>query len=297
MTACSTDWVFKGVALEKENVPFLGRNLPFFRYRDERMVDGFLPNVPRPAPPEFVEPVNERLASWFAGCPETLSNAQDRLIVEDRRIRPAAYLSGTSGSIMYRTYPYDTFLADSRVAACYSRTHPDWKLNRELWGKAAAILCVGAGKIVDANYGWRVNAPTFEKAFVFAAGWVGRRLRTRKTITTTGDDRAPSSGSWPELGWYALHSKTLRDMWESASSEERSRMEAICGFDPWRISLSKWANEGFLLFRLLTLLCHWRETVDRRKRAGLPERLTTQRSTQSRTVGSSRSCTKNAAAS
>jgi hypothetical protein len=271
MTACTTDWVFKGYGLEKDYRSMFGRCLPFMVYTDER-VDGFLPNMPLPAPPRLAQAVEERMSAWFDGCPRRLSGPRERLTVEDRRIRPTTYTVSVSGSIMYRTFPYDTFLADSRVAACYSRAHPDWKLNRELWGKAAARLCAGAGRIVDSNYGWRVDASVSEKAAVFAAGWVGRRLRPpRKSVAD--DDRPPSSGSWPDFGWYALHSLTLKELWESATSEERDRMAAITTSDPWSKPLADWSKDGQGLFRLLTLLCHWRETSQRRQRAALPRKL------------------------
>ena len=269
MTACTTDWLFKGYGLEKWYRSLFGRYLPFLIYTDER-VDGFLPNVPLPAPPQLSRAVEDRMAAWFDGCPRKLSTPHDRLLVEDRRIRPASYTVSVSGQAMYRTFPYDTFLADSRIASCYSRTHPAWKLNRELWGKVAARLCKGAGQIVDSNYGWRVDASTQEKALMFAAGWVGRRIRPNRAATTAvDDDRPPSSGSWPELGWYARHSATLERMWTSVSAEERDRMAMICATDPWKRSLGDWASDGNQLFRLLTLLCHWRECARRRERAAL----------------------------
>lgn len=267
MTACTTDWVFKGYGLEKQHMPLLGRSLPILSYLDHR-VNGFLPNLPLPAPPEFAATVEQRLVDWFVGCPEHLSTPRGRLMVEDRRIRPTAYTVSVSGSVMYRRFPYDHFLADSRVAACYSRTHPDWKLNRELWGKAAAIICSDAGKIVDSNWGWSVDASTLEKLVVFTIGWFGRRLRPSKEMSTH-DDRPPSSGSWPEFGWYALHSPIVALLWESATNEERERMSMICGTDPWRRSLADWSIDGLYLWRMLTLLTHWRENELRRTRARL----------------------------
>ncbi|MDP2829674.1 MAG: hypothetical protein Q8O37_13845 [Sulfuricellaceae bacterium] len=272
MTACTTDWVFKGYGLEKQHMPLLGRSLPILSYLDQR-VNGFLPNVPLPAPPELAVAVEQRLADWFVGCPEHLSTPRDRLVVEDRRIRPTAYTVSVSGSIMYRRFPYDHFLADSRVAACYSRTHPDWKLNREVWGKAAARICADAGKIVDSNWGWSVDASTPEKLAVFAAGWLGRRLLPKSKATKQDDDRPPSSGSWPDYGWYALHSPTVKQLWASVTSEERGRMTMICGADPWGRPLTEWSIDGLHLFRILTLLTHWRETELRRIRAHLPPHL------------------------
>lgn len=269
MTACTTDWLFKGYGLEKKYRSLFGRHLPFLIYTNER-VDGFLPNVPLPAPPILSRAVEDRMAAWFDGCPRKLSSPQDRLMVEDRRIRPVAYTVSVSGPVMYRIFPYDTFLADSRVASCYSRSHPDWKLNRELWGKVAARLCKGAGQIMDANYGWRVDASMPEKALMFASGWVGRRIPFAATAGNANDDsRPPSSGSWPELGWYARHSATLEQMWTTASAEERDGLTMICETDPWKRSLGDWATDSNQLFRMLTLLCHWRECARRRERAAL----------------------------
>ena len=174
MTACTTDWVFKGYGLEKSYYRLLNRNIPFHKFEPVRQ-EGFLPNVPTTAPSQFEREISDRLDAWFSGCPAVLKTALDFLKVEDRRIRPACYTVSVSGQIMARTFPYDTFLADSRIAECYSRIRPEWKLNREVWGKAAARICADAGKIVDANYGWPVDATMLEKAFRFAVSWIQRR--------------------------------------------------------------------------------------------------------------------------
>ena len=266
MTACTTDWLFKGYGLEKCYQSIFGRYLPFLRYTNER-VDGFLPNVPTAAPSALAHAVDERMAAWFEGCPRKFATPRDRLLVEDRRVRPTAYAVSVSGQIMYRQFPYDSFLADSRIAECYSRVHPDWKLNRELWGRVAAQLCTGADEIIDANYGWRVDASMPQKALKFTVGWFGRRLSRSKRVSAADDHRPPSSGSWPDLGWYALHSPTLKRLWATVTPDERERIAAITGGDTCERPLSDWSRNGSEMFRLLTLLCHWRETDQRRKRA------------------------------
>jgi asparagine synthase (glutamine-hydrolysing) len=268
MTACTTDWLFKGYGMEKKHIDVFGRSLPFLRYKDCRG-DGFLPNVPGPAPAALADEINARMSAWFEGCPDMLTSPHDRLTVEDRRIRPACYTVSVSGQIMYRIFPYDTFFADSRVADCYSRIHPDWKLNREVWGKAAARICTGAGNVVDANYGWRVDAGMAEKAVKFAFGWLGRRLKQRTVAAPLPSDRPPPSGSWPDYGWYAVHSPTLKALWNSATPAERERMRLVTGADHWSQPVEHWRSDGQQLMRLLTLLCHWRVADARRERAGL----------------------------
>lgn len=269
MTGCSTDWLFKGLGMEKRHLELFGRSLPLLTYVNER-IEGFTGSAP-PAqgPSGFQSDMEARLKAWFSDCPRYLSKPIDRLITVDRRIRPFSYNIFVSGQSMYRVFPYDTFMADARIAACYSGIHPDWKLNREVWGRAAARICAGASDIVDSNYGWRLDAGPAEKLLMFSKGWLSRRLRRlgRAAYTAT-NDRPPPAGSWPDYSWYVLHSPTLKALWDSASSEERERMAAIQGWDPWDRPLEQWTYDGgFHFFRLLTLLCHWRECDRRRARS------------------------------
>lgn len=272
MTACTTDWLFKGYGLEKRHIELFGRNLPFFKLLNDRR-EGFLPNAPTGAPPLFENEIRARMSQWFEGAPTHLRGPRDFLKVEDKRVRPTCYAVSVSGAMMTRTYPYDTFLADSRIAECYSRSHPKWKLNRELWGKAAARVCSDGGRIDDANFGWPVDAGTAEKAIKFATGWLGRRLRAARADDTghkADDDRAPSSGSWPDTGWYADNSETLRELWHDAPPDHRERMRNVAGEDPWDRPLGSWRSDGPRMMRIATLLAHWREVENRQKRSSKP---------------------------
>jgi len=257
MTACTTDWLFKGYGLEKTYCRLLGRNLPIKRFIARR-VDGFLPNYPLPAPNEFAEVIEARMSAWYHDTPERLETDRDRLCVEDRRIRPACYTVSVSGQIMYRTYPYDTFLADSRIAECYARIPARWKLNGEVWGMAAASVCAKAKDIVDSNFGWTVDANTPSKLFAFARGWAGRRLTRQHPNSHQSDDHPPSYASWPDLGWYAIHSERLRNFWDHTPREERALMKRLWGDDPWAYPLEYWSTRPNDLMRILTLLQHWR---------------------------------------
>lgn len=254
MTACTTDWLFKGYGLEKRYRRVFGRNLPLKAFTDER-VDGFLPNVPRAAPPQFSDAIEERMGAWFAGVPRLLRDDRARLLAEDRRIRPACYTVSVSGAIMYRTYPYDTFLADSRVAACYSRIRAEWKLNGDAWGRAAGIICAKAGDVVDSNFGWAVDAGVTAKLLAFMRGWVKRRIAATQE-PVEAERRPPSSASWPEFGWYALHSNTLREFWVSVPTSRRALIAEVWGSDPWSVPLQDWASAPNDFFRILTLLHH-----------------------------------------
>lgn len=257
MTACTTDWVFKGYGLEKSYRKFLGKNLPIKQFIHQR-VDGFLPNYPLSASVEYADEIHARMQNWFQGTPTKLQTDRDRLLVEDRRIRPTCYTVSVSGQIMYRTYPYDTFLADSRIADCYSRIPAKWKLNGEVWGLAAGKVCAKASDIIDSNFGWAVNANTSSKLLAFTKGWVTRRISNKNKVKSS-DDHPPSYASWPELGWYATHSARLNDFWNDTPVHERELIKQLWGGgDPWADSLSKWASRPNDLMRILTLLQHWK---------------------------------------
>ena len=258
MTACTTDWIFKGYGLEKDYWKLLGKNLPIKRFL-KRRVNGFLPNVPRSAPAEFTEIVDERLRAWFSGVPVELADDRDHLLAEEKRIRPACYTVSVSGQMMYRIYPYDTFLADSRVAECYGRTPARWKINGRVWGLAAARVCQRASDIEDSNFGWRVDAGLLEKLGVFTWGWLRRRLSS-KARSPQLEGHPPSNASWPDLGWYANHSSRLREFWDQTPRDHRELATRVWGADPWETPLHEWAKHGNDFMRILTLLQHWRLT-------------------------------------
>ena len=259
MTACTTDWLFKGYGIEKKHRTLLGKQLPFKRLVGRRQ-DMFLPNHPRGVPATFAVPAAERFDHWFSGTPTEFRSARDWLAVEDRRIRPTAYTVSVSGQIMYRTLPYDTFLADARVAECYSRVRPEWKVDGTLWGLAAARICTKAGDIADANFGWRIDDGPVRRAWAFARGVAVRRWQRRFAAPALDDGRPPSSASWPEMGWYAAHSPTLAAFWSSTPTAHRTWMTRLWGDDPWSQPLADWQADPQGLFRIATLLAHWRAT-------------------------------------
>lgn len=248
MTACTTDWIFKGYGLEKRYRTLAGRNLPILELTSERRLT-FLPNVGTAPPPTFQEAVTQRLESWFAGTPTQLRTERDRLLVEDRRVRPACYAPSVSGQIMYRIFPYDTFLSDRRLADHYARTPASWKLNSRIWGLAMRRLCEGARDIVDANYGWKVGSSEIEKLVAFGKGWVRRRLTRRRRV------RSPlaTQGSWPNLGWVVANDDAFRRSWSAVAPLTRERIAGYWGSDPWARPLAEWASDVNGAFRILTL--------------------------------------------
>lgn len=254
MTGCTTDWLFKGYGLDKAHQRMWGRNLPLLRFLD-KPVSVFLPNVPLGLSPEIQRKVEERRAEVFAAAPKGFSSDRDRLLVEDCRIRPICYAPSVSGQIMYRIYPYDTFLADRGVADCYSRIRAEWKLNSDVWAKAVRKICVGGEAIQDANFGWKVGSSKSTKILAFAQGWIRRRFAEPKG---SQELQLETEGSWPNLGWYVLHSKSLAELWNEVPDEHQSIIIRLLGVDPWKTPLSEWSHRANDVFRILTVASHLR---------------------------------------
>jgi hypothetical protein len=260
MTACTTDWVFKGYGLEKTYKMLFGRYLPLLKFLPTR-VEGFLPNYPRPAPDAYREAIDHRMSAWFEGCPTELKDDVDYLKVEDRRIRPTSYTVSVSGQMMYRIFPYDTFLADSRVANCYTQI-PAWmKLNSSVWGLASRMVCKGASDIVDSNFGWELGSSQSMKLAMFAKGWLQRRLLPRAPQSSQRNDHPPCYASWPDFGWYVSNSDTVRSQWENARVTIAERVTRLWGSDPFRTPLNEWSHSPLDFFRLLTLIEYLRSTI------------------------------------
>ena len=255
MTGCTADRVFKASPMETQYQQLFGKNLPLKELYPYR-IDAYLPNPPSGNPaPEILRAIEERFAERFGDTPRELKEDRDWLCVEDRRMRPNCYASSVSGPIMYRIFPYDTFLADRAVVDCYGRMRAEWKLNALVWGKAVARVSGVHKGITIANNGFQLDDSVPMKLWHFVQGWGRRRLRKHDTVVGQGP---ATDGSWPILGWYVTHSPTLRALWASATAAERARITALWGSDPWQHPLSYWCRRPGTMFRMLTLISHWR---------------------------------------
>lgn len=258
MTACTTDWVFKGYGLEKTYRSVLGRNLPIQKLTPRRL-DEFLPNHRIPVAEEYLRRIRERYDAWTAGLPRDLTRDIDWLEVEDRRVRPACYAVSVSGGIMYRIFPYDTFLGDRAIADCYGRMPARWKLNSRVWGLAVRRMGGAAGKTPDSGSGFAPGDSIPAQVLKFGLGWVRRR------IPLTGGrsnhvDSIVAEGSWPNYGWCIRNSRIIARSWNDATQAHRDLLNGIFGEDLWAKDLDYWSRRPNDCFRLLTMVSWLRAT-------------------------------------
>ena len=228
-TGCTADRVFKGWTIDAHYRRFLGRNLPLRSLSATRQ-RGYPPNAPLPLPAALASSIRDRFEARFADLPDTYREDRDWLLAEDRRVRPNLYGPSVSGSMMYRIFPYDTFLGDRTLADVYSRTRATWKVNADLWGRAIARVAGDGRTIPLAHAGWRSDASTPVKLASFTKGWIRRRFDSPDASAATG---LATSGSWPRIAWYLRNSSTLRALWEQAPPEDRDVLREVWAGDPW----------------------------------------------------------------
>ena len=252
LSACSADFLFKFANLDRSyiSVPLINEVSPFYRFEpgNRSFIDP--PPSRHAQPTAFTKASNQRLQEWFA-VPSGLSTEEARLWIEDKRNRPLCYASGLPLQLMFRSFPYDTFLADRAIADCYSRIPAQWKINSRLWGLVVAQIC--GRSIIDANYGWKPGATTYEKLQVFTKYVLRKKLKSSSVKTSPS---LATNGSWPNWGWYVNHSSTLRTMWETTSLADRRLISDLWGSDPWQLPLDQWAGSRHDFFRITTLLTY-----------------------------------------
>lgn len=255
LSGCSSDFLFKSYNLDRAFIfPSLRWNFPIYVFSSQ-WNGGFLdpPLSHNPQPPAFAELMGQRLQEWFAGASVKLRTDRDRLWVEDKRNRPMCYAAGLPFQLMFRTFPYDSFLADRAIADCYGRiTNAGWKLNSRLWGLVIAEIC--GRSVVDANFGWQPGASNAEKVLAIARKGLSKQLGFTPKRSNNG---LVTNGSWPKMSWYINHSSTIRQMWETTPLEDRQAIGELWGSDPWQIPLDQWAKFGYEFFRIASLLNYW----------------------------------------
>lgn len=252
MTACTTDWVFKGYGLEKRYRRLFGRNLPLQKMTNER-VDAFLPNQRLPVALRYQNAINERYRAWVGDLPRRLETDRDWLLTEERRIRPACYAVSVSGGMMYRAFPYDTFLGDRTVADCYSRMRPKWKLNSTVWGMTVRRMGGRAGTLADSGTGFVPGDSVQLQLLKFGSAWIKRKVFSSRNAYHRKDSIVTNS-SWPDFGWCIRHSEQIAGVWHGAPVEDRELLNGVFGKDLWAADLNYWSGQPSDYFRMLTML-------------------------------------------
>jgi asparagine synthase (glutamine-hydrolysing) len=254
LTGCYADYMFKGLLLNRRHRTFLGRNLPLYQLADFSF-EFYQPHVALAA--DWQRCVDERLNGRFA---ERLRrpHEQERLLVEDLRLRPLSREPDASGRlILWRTLPWDPLLSDRDILEVYGRLSPEMKLNGIVFGKAVGKVIGPAGRrIPNNNYGTPVDASEFGRVAWFLWAVLKRKVR-RLMGRETAASKLATTGSWPNWSYFVAHSPALAQLWAGPSPGERECFGDILGYDPWQVSLAEWGRRDAILFMRLVSARLW----------------------------------------
>jgi hypothetical protein len=250
ISGCSTDWLFKGYGLEKKYRQLFGKNLPLTKLTKNR-IDVFLPNYSDELPKEYKKQIKERLLNWFGDVPKNFIEDRDWLQVEDKRIRPILYAPSISGPSMYRIFPYDTFLASSKIADVYGKMPAKWKINSNIWSKTVERIGGKAGKVVDVNSGSRMGIGLLHSLYDFSRGWVRRHMLQKEKFSS---DQLATNYSWPNFDYMIKKNSILRSEWFKLINNYQFEVKKYCGLEFNDDSISHWKGNHHLFFRIITLL-------------------------------------------
>lgn len=250
MTGCYTDYLYKGLAYNRQPQRFLGKNLPL----DD--LGHFDPEFYQPhfrLAPKWQRAVQERQQERF---PDTIRRiyAKHPEVVEDLRLRPLSREADAMGRLfLLRTLPWDPIMADFALLPFYRRLLPEHKLNARVFRLAVLrLLPEAARRIPNNNDGAPLAATESARKLRYIA-----QMSLRKLARLAGWQpvkRLATTGSWPDFGYYVAHSALLQELWSNPSPGLRDLFSELLGRDPWQRPLADWAHESSdFILRLITL--------------------------------------------
>ncbi|MDT7856822.1 asparagine synthase-related protein [Rubrivirga sp. S365] len=239
LTGCYADYLFKGLTSDRRKRTLFGRNLPLYEFRpygDRWYSPG------RSVAEPWRAAVRERRAAHFAGLDRDDVSDAGRWAYELRRIRPVVREADASSRLLLqRALRWDPIFADRDLIDLYQRVPPSLKLNGQVWERAVARICHGAGDVIDNNTQVRIGVSDTRKMLGFLYG-VAYRKAFRRDLDGTPLDGTVSRGSWPNFSHYVRRSDVLPRLWERAAPETSEILDDLLGVSVLDRPLPEWSE-------------------------------------------------------
>jgi len=243
LTGCYCDYLFKGLALNREVHRFSRLETP-----GSYSHDWYRPFFP--LGDEAMATVNERLESVYPEELRSASHEDATLRLESRRMFPLFYEPDhTQRMIPHRVLPWYVPLADNDVVDVYLRTPVQMKMNATMFSRMVQIVCGPAVSAIPDSNTWAPLAASRTKVLFE----LYRRAFANK-IATRVRPKLATTGSWPNWQYYVEHSEVLQRLWGTGTSRARVILTELIGSDPFGRPMDYWRGSRLELFlRLLTL--------------------------------------------
>jgi hypothetical protein len=250
LTANYADYLFKGLALNREHRRIFGRALPLFRLCDYRH-EFYLPFLPITA--EWKKRVEQRLAARFLNDGST---SQDVRRTEYFRLAPLSRAGGASANLcLWRQLPYDPFMLDRDLLDVYGQMSVSDKLSGIAYGMAVARVVGSQGlKVANNNYGAPVGANELTRVAAFGWASLKRKLGRVKQPFTRDPLSVATLGPWPYFARVVERSLGLRDWLAALPIGQSELLFEIVGKEHRNLSMGDWAcRDPTLIVRMFTV--------------------------------------------
>ncbi len=244
LTGCYCDYLFKGLALNKQVSSWTG-NERLGGFSHSYYADHFSSATP------LAQTATQRAEMLFPPARQTDLSEAGRSWVEQRRIFPLAYeADNAQRTIPLRTMGWSVPIADNRLLDVYCKIPAALKLNRTLFISAAEKVCgPRVSAIPDANTGGQMAASFVKEAILHHVN-NGRKVLRRLKRAVNND------GSWPEWRRYLHASPGIRSLWNRPNAKATGVFRQILG-DRFKAGLEEYQGKDVYLFLQLFTLKLW----------------------------------------
>lgn len=263
LTGDFADLLFKGNGFDIEYRTFAGKALPLKKVAPFRRAW----RRPRSRIADAWETaINERLDQQYREIETDETSDESWWRIAHARVGSLTRAPAYGGiAAMQRSLPWDTFMADARMAAVYEKLTISARINAGVWEEAVRTLTPRrARRIANNNVLAPVGATDTEKVGRFLYGVAYRRI-VGKEVDGTPLDGSVTRGSWPNWSTYLSQSPVIANLWSGISADSREIISLLRGEDPWQRSHIDHVRKDALGFGRLLTQALW---LDERKRDG-----------------------------
>jgi asparagine synthase (glutamine-hydrolysing) len=208
LTGCYADWLFKGIALDREQLSIFFKKLPLFKLKsfDYNFFSkrSLLKN-------KYEEMIKQREDQIFL-------DKQSHINVEISRLFPL-FQEETSATrlTLQQLFPWDSIFSDNDVIEVYQQIPAKYKINSEVYDKAVSLILNKVKNISHANKKHKIGINKYYGALLYTFSIIVNKVLKLMKIKKT--DSIFSDGSWINHREYAKTDK-IKEMWMNIQNSE-----------------------------------------------------------------------------
>jgi len=246
LSGCYSDYFFKGLSDNINNIGMFGYNLPF-RKLDEYSHSYYYDHYGLSE--KYESEVESRWRSRFKNAISCHDDSMTRYIAEDLRMRPVSREADIATRLVpMRTLPWDHLLSDKNVLEIYGKTPIKIKKDEKFFEEVVYNILPDEAKSIEvSNTGVPLNTSRWYEIY----SKIKEKLASTSDASTNDDVQVRSLR---ELVTFLQSEGTqVNNIWYRRSQKEKKLFKEMLEFNPWTEDFSDWPeNKKHLLYRILT---------------------------------------------